>query len=135
MECALKSCRHKWDSHREKETDINLALSLYADAARDIFDVAFLVTADTDQAATLKFLKQSCPQKRVIVVVPPGRTPSKHLRDLSSATINLTVDHLDQCALPALVEKAGARTVIRPFEYAPPTGWVQPDDRPKKPRG
>jgi hypothetical protein len=135
MECALKTCGYKWDAPREKETDINLALSLYADAVTDVFDVGFLVTADTDQAATLNFMSREFPNKRIIVAVPPGRTPSKHLRDLSSATMNLTIDHLDECALPSLVESPGRRSVVRPFEYDPPAGWVHPDDRPKKSKG
>jgi hypothetical protein len=84
--------------------------------------------------ATLKFLRDDYPAKKIIVVVPPGREPSKHLRDLSRSTIKLTVDHLDECTLPLLVSKVGMRSVVRPHEYAPPANWVHPDDRLKKPK-
>lgn len=123
-------CARSWDAPREKETDINVALSVYDDAYQNVFDVAFLVTADTDQAATLRALRARFPGKRLVTVAPPGRQPSKHLRDLSHLTIRLTPDHLDQCAFPHLVTKEGARSVLRPMEYAPPAGWVHPDDRP-----
>lgn len=134
MKCRLNSCGHQWDVHREKETDINLALSLYQDAVLDVYDIAFLVTADTDQVSTLKFMRKYYPTKKVFVIVPPMRDPSKHLRDLSAGTIKMTIDHLDQCVLPALVVQSGSRSVVRPHEYAPPEGWVHPDDRPKKSR-
>ncbi len=131
MECE-RGCGRRWDAPREKETDINIALSMFDDAVRNIYDVAFLVTADTDQAATLRTIRRRFPEKKLISVVPPARPPSKHLRDLSNATINLTTGHLDQCVFPAFVIKEGARTIPRPPEYAPPDGWVHPDDRPKK---
>lgn len=130
MMCARNGCGHRWDATREKETDINIALSLYDDAYQNHFDVAFLITADTDQAATLRAMHNRFPNKKLISVVPPGRRPSKHLRDLTQATVKLTADHIDLCVLPALVMKDGCRTVSRPHEYAPPANWVHPDQRP-----
>ncbi len=132
LKCRLESCGHQWDVHREKETDINLALSLYQDAVSDVYDVAFLVTADTDQVSTLKFMRRFYPHKKVFVIVPPSREPSKHLRDLADGTIKMNMDHLDLSVLPAVVGQQGFRSIIRPYEYTPPTGWVHPDDRPKK---
>lgn len=124
-------CARRWDAPREKETDINVALAVFDDAYQNAFDVAFLVTADTDQAATLRKMRLRFPEKKMITVAPPGREPSKHLRDLSQATIRLTSDHLDQCVFPPIVMRDGMRSVQRPHEYAPPEGWVHPNDRPR----
>lgn len=132
MHCRADRCGHRWDAPREKETDINLALAAYSDAVDDIYDVCFVVTADTDQAATLKAIRKRWPGKKLITVVPPGRVPSKHLRDLSDSTIRLNKNHLDCCVLPSLVMREGSRTIARPPEYAPPKSWVHPDDRPKR---
>lgn len=131
MECKDPNCGHKWDQPREKATDINLALALISDAIDDVFDVAFLVTADTDQAATVSTFKQRFPEKKIINVIPPGREASKHLADLTHGKIKLTPDHFDNCVLPELVTKDGHNSVRRPREYDPPDGWVHPDDRPK----
>lgn len=117
MHC--KRCGHQWDQPREKETDINLALSVFDDASRDVFDIAFVVTADTDQAATFRFLRQRFPSKQIVVVSPPQRNPSKHLISLSDKKIRLTEQHLNQCLFPKLVEGAGD-PVLRPVEYNPP---------------
>ncbi len=128
---SCNSCDHSWNQPREKETDINLALALFEDACDDLYDVAFLVTADTDQASTVKAFRKRFPDKRIINVVPPGREPSKHLAALCHAKIKLTARHLDECVLREAVVKDGEKTIYRPREYDPPANYVHPDDRPK----
>ena len=130
MNCKAAACGNTWDQPREKETDINLALAIFEDAVDDVYDVAFVVTADTDQAATFKAVRQRFQNKKIIHVVPPGRQPAKHLLALSHTHIKLVERHLDECALPDLVMMAGQRSIARPFEYDPPLGWVHPDHRP-----
>ncbi len=124
------ACGHMWDQPKEKETDINVALSMFDDAAQGLIDVAFLLTADTDQAATLKFMKRRFPEVTRIVVTPPGRRKSKHLRDLSHSNIGLNEDDIDASILPALIQPDSGRLITRPDEYAPPPEWVHPDERP-----
>jgi len=129
MEC--NGCGRMWDQPREKETDINVALSLFASSVSGKVDVVFLLTADTDQAATLKFLRDYCPNVKRVVVTPPGRRKSQHLRDLSDANLQIHEDDIDACILPALIQPAEGRLIARPDNYRPPDGWVHPDDRPK----
>lgn len=124
-----RQCGNRWDIPREKATDINLALSAYRDAVDNCYDAAFIVTADTDQAATFAFIKERFPNKKLFVVTPPGRALSKHLLALADGKIQITERMLDDCALPLQVGQ-GASTVTRPHEYDPPLGWVHPDDRP-----
>lgn len=57
------SCGHKWQISVEKQGDVNLALSIAADAEDDLFDVCYLVTADGDHAATARYLKERFPKK------------------------------------------------------------------------
>ncbi len=125
-----RSCGHQWDQPREKETDINVALSMFDDAAQGLIDVVFLISADTDQAATLKFLKRRFPEIKRVVVTPLGRPKSKHLRDLADANITLNADDIDACVLPAFVRPEKGRLIVRPAHYHPPDGWVHPDERP-----
>lgn len=127
-----RGCGNRWDQPREKETDINVALSLFSDAARGAIDVAFLVTADTDQAATLRFMRRLHPDIELVVVTPPGREKSKHLRDLSSKNIALTEAHVDLAVFPAMIRPEHGRLVTWPKEYAPPIGWIHPNDRPAR---
>lgn len=128
---SCKKCAHRWDQPREKETDINVALSAFHHALSGVIDVMFLVTADTDQAATLRFLRDTCPNIKRVVVTPPGREKSKHLRDLADANLQLSIPALDAAVFPAMFHSKTGKLVHRPHEYAPPPGWVHPDDRPK----
>jgi uncharacterized LabA/DUF88 family protein len=128
MHC--KVCTARWDAPREKETDINVALSIFRDAAAGLVDVVYLVSADTDQAATLRFLRAGFPAIRRVVVTPPGREKSKHLRDLADENRHLTVNDIDMCVMPAMVTPPNGRLITRPPDYEPPAGWVHPDNRP-----
>jgi hypothetical protein len=73
------NCSHAWVVASEKQTDVNLALHLFHDASQDIYDHAYLVTADSDQAASAKMLKTAYSTKRLTSVVPPTKEPSKNI--------------------------------------------------------
>jgi hypothetical protein len=126
-----KSCGRIWDQTREKETDINIALSLFEAFSTDRVDIAFLVTADTDQAATLKFVKRCFPKKKVVVLTPPGRRESTHLKHNACRSIKLSETDIDLSVMPIMIQPPKGRLITRLLPYAPPKGWVHPDDRKK----
>lgn len=126
-----RSCGHMWDQPREKETDINVALSLYEAARSKAIDVAFLITADTDQAATLKFVKRYCDGVQVITLTPPRRSSATHLKDNATRTFKLSETDLDLSVLPPMIQPSNGRLIVRPREYTPPKGWMHPDERRK----
>jgi uncharacterized LabA/DUF88 family protein len=41
-------CGHTYTTHHEKMTDVNISVELMKDAFQDRFDVAFLISADSD---------------------------------------------------------------------------------------
>jgi hypothetical protein len=57
---------------REKESDVNLAVSVVIDAARDRFDRAILVTGDGDQRPTVRAVALSF-EKRADVWITPNQ--------------------------------------------------------------
>ena len=128
MDC--RSCGHQWKKPTEKETDINVALHLLDDAHNNVFEHAYLVTNDSDQAATAKLFALRFPEKRLTVVCPPGRTHSKHLLGITNGTpITLTTAHLEKAVMDGMIQ-AKSGLIVRPNEYAPPVNWVHPKDRP-----
>jgi hypothetical protein len=115
--------------------DVNIALLLYDDAHQDVFDVAYLLTADSDQGATARMLKKRFPKKRLVSVVPPGMEASKSIMTYADQRYKLNEEVIEQCLLPGVEHepaRKGAIAFQRPPEYAPPTGWVPPDQRPRK---
>ena len=129
MDC--RACRAMWKKPTEKETDINLALALIDDAHMDLFDHAYLVSNDSDQAATAKLFSKRFPHKKLTSVSPPGRRHSQHILGTGAASALITANHLERSVMdPMIQDKKGL--IVRPPEYAPPAGWVHPKDRPKK---
>ena len=113
-----RNCGDRWEKPTEKAGDINLAIHLMHDAFEDVFDHAYLLTADSDQAATAAMFARRFPEKRLTTVAPPGRDPSVHiLRHASGGKIKLNAGHLERAVMGAVVGKAR-----RPDEYAPPEG-------------
>ena len=130
MSCS--SCQRQWSQPREKETDINVALALFEAISSDRIDTAFLVTADTDQAATLKFLRKCYPSKEVVVFTPPGRSTSSHLKNLATKSQKISETDVDLSVFPAMISPSNGRLITRPEAYRPPDWWVHPDERKKK---
>lgn len=126
---------HVWDSERnkqsEKQSDINVALSLICDAEDDKIDVAILVSADSDQAATTRIFKERHPNKRIILAAPPGKPiPAKAANHCDDQFV-ISKMQIDEAAFPAVVQ-GKTSAINRPIDYEPPDWWMHPDDRPKK---
>lgn len=119
------SCGHTWHLSIEKQGDVNLALSIAADAEDNLFDVCYLVTADGDHAATARYLKERFPKKKLVLVSPPGRFPNKHILLYADAHIEIEREHLEASLLPQAVRHkkkllAPPEIIERPQAYDPP---------------
>lgn len=130
MSC--KNCSHVWRKPTEKETDINLAVSLINDAWLDIYDHAYLITADSDQAATARLFQKQFPNKKRTTVAPPGRNFSVHILNFAHGKITLTEEILERCLFESVVINPAGNGGHRPKEYEPPIGWIAPHLRPSK---
>jgi len=117
----------------EKQTDINLALSVILDGIDNVFDKAYLLSADSDQAATARVFNERYPHKTLVSVAPPNQTPSRkvvqyapHPKVLTTLDIERSVFHG-----PYVIGKTG-HPIRRPVNYDPPDWWMHPDDRSRK---
>jgi hypothetical protein len=120
-----------WNADHEKESDVNIALHMFDDACQEVFDAAYLVTADSDQGATARMLKARFPAKQLVSVVPPGMEPSKAILTHTKLVRRITVENLEDCLFPSFELDRGAVMYRRPAEYDPPAGWLPPSDRRK----
>jgi uncharacterized LabA/DUF88 family protein len=110
----------------EKQTDINLALHLIRDAHDGIFDCAYILSSDSDQAATAKMLKDWFPQKFLVGVSPPSNKVPDKIKTYADAHFELTLADIEKCVFDEpLIGKSG-KTIPRPAAYDPPKGWVRP---------
>lgn len=112
---------HDYFHPTEKEGDVNLAISLIADAYENRFDVAYLVTADSDQIATLKLFRSRFPAKRIVSVAPPARVHSRATIRHASGTKVITRADLEASLLPGpVLIRDGVLVARRPEAGAPP---------------
>jgi uncharacterized LabA/DUF88 family protein len=115
--CTCRACLASWITYEEKESDVSLAVSLVEDAALGRYDVALLVSADSDLCPAVRAAKRLQPSKKIVVVFPPRR----HSDDLrASADGLLRVDRrtLDQAQLPTKVVTADGIVLERPGYWA-----------------
>jgi uncharacterized LabA/DUF88 family protein len=77
-------CGQSIPSFEEKMTDVHIAVDVLADGLLDRYDVAILVTADSDLVPPIRKLARCAKDKRVVVYFPPNRT-SKDLKRFSQA--------------------------------------------------
>lgn len=113
----------------EKQSDINLALSVMMDAEDDIFDWAYLLSADSDQAATGRVFKERHPTKCLVSVAPPDKSPPHKLIPFCAAHFALKWEQIEAAVMPGQVQGRSG-LIVRPSKYDPPEWWVHPDQRP-----
>lgn len=114
---------HNYFHPTEKEGDVNVAINLISDAHLDVFDVAYLVTADSDQVATARMFNERFPGKSIISVAPPGRPHSREIIAYVDDTRTIYRDAIEQSLFAgATIIKDGERVAKRPDPYKPPAG-------------
>ncbi len=114
------NCRKKWIAHEEKETDVNAAIWLLNEARKDSFELAFIMSGDSDLAPAVRMLSKEFPHKEVKVIAMPGRMHSKELAKAGKKLAKIKEVHLERSLLPEEIRDAADRIIIRrPAEYTP----------------
>jgi uncharacterized LabA/DUF88 family protein len=73
-------CKGKYQSFEEKQTDVNIALSLFRLAVTDQYDRAVIVSGDTDLIPAIKAVRTTFPHKQIGVVLPIARSSEDMLK-------------------------------------------------------
>ena len=117
--------------YNEKQSDINVALALILDAVDNLYDAAFLISADSDQAATARVFSERFPDKKLIGVAPPNKQVPQKAVQYFSSHFALKKEQIENTIMPSMVQGASG-FIRRPAEYAPPDGWLPPHQWRKK---
>ncbi len=111
-----KKCGAQWTTHEEKMTDVNIAAQLLTDAYENRFDVAFVISGDSDLTTPIRLLRERFPEKRVIVIFPPDRR-SAQLKKTANGTLVIGQDKLRKCLLPEQITTSSGYVLSRPDEW------------------
>jgi len=110
------SCGGGWWDSKEKMTDVNIASHLLIDAYKDDFDIAFLVSGDSDLVPPVKLLRESFPDKKIIIVFPPERK-SNELKQNASASFTLGRKKLESAQFPHILTDKYGNTLNIPGSW------------------
>lgn len=108
-------CGATWMSYEEKESDVNLCVHLMEAAVKDEFDVALVVSGDSDMVPAIRAVRRMNPALRLVAVFPPRRF-SEELRRAVHASLHVGADKIRQAQLPSAFTHRGK-------QYRRPDYW------------
>ena len=112
-----RRCGSVWTSYEEKETDVNIAVSLVADAAAAASDLALIISADSDLCPAIRTARSVNPGRRLIAAFPPRRS-SFEIRSLIPGAFTIAAADLRNSLLPETVsDPAIGRSYKRPGKW------------------
>ena len=100
----------KYSTFEEKGTDVNLALHMLNDSWLDLYDLAILISNDSDFAGALELVKKQ--NNKDVGLLTPGRTNATYkLWNLAKFHHRITLNQLEQCQLPTHIPNS---SIIKP---------------------
>ena len=111
-----RECGAEWITYEEKMTDVNIAVELLSDAQDDAFDIAIIISGDSDLTPPVRATLERYPERRVIVASPPSRHSSQ-LADAATAAFSIGRKKLKDSQLPDEVVKPGGFVLRRPTQW------------------
>ena len=100
----------------EKMTDVNIAVEMFSDAINDEFDIALLLSADSDLVPAVRAIKNTFTQKRIVVAFPPKRS-SVELENIAHACLRIGRANFARSLFPDKVKKADGFILQRPSTW------------------
>lgn len=114
IEC--RRCGFKWASNNEKMTDVNIATQMLIDVFQDCFDMAMLISCDSDLVPPMKHIHSLFAQKRVFVVFPPKRSNSSVALNARGSMV-IGRKKLIESQFPESVTKSDGFIIAKPKEW------------------
>jgi uncharacterized LabA/DUF88 family protein len=115
-DCSCRVCGARWTTHEEKMTYVRIATELLTDAFQNAFDVALLISADSDLTPPALALREFFPEKRIVAVFPPRRS-SVQLKRAAHASFTIGRGKLKQSQFPDAVRLTSGHVLNRPDRW------------------
>ena len=116
-----KQCGATWTAYEEKETDVNIAVSLVADAASGAADIALIISADSDLCPAIRTARKIAAnlgdRLGMIAAFPPRRNSSE-MRTLIPGAFTLAHADIRNSLLPNAVAD-----VVSGHQHHRPAKW------------
>lgn len=116
LEC--RKCGHAYIKHEEKETDVNIAVSLVSDAARNAMDAALIISADSDMAPAVRAARALQPGLFIAAAFPPKRN-SGELKRLMPNSFHIGPGRISAAQMASEVTSEVGTSFRRPHKWNP----------------
>lgn len=114
MHC--NTCGNEYYDSKEKMTDVNIATHMIIDAYKSEYDVAILISGDSDLVPPVREIRNNFPDKEIIIAFPPKRE-SNELRKTANSSFVIGKNKLLNCQFPSeIVNKYGIK-LSKPIEW------------------
>ena len=110
------NCRHKGELPTEKMTDVCLASEMLLDASQNKYKIAYLISGDKDLVPVIKLIKDTFPDRTIILIPPPQRYCSD-LANVADITLNMWEYYLRKSQFPSTITRPGLSTLTRPASW------------------
>jgi uncharacterized LabA/DUF88 family protein len=102
---------------KEKSSDVNLASHLITDAWLNLYDVAVVISNDSDLATAIQLVKEH--QKKIVGIINPQRAckMASELGRLADFKSDIRLTHLTASQLPSPITAANGKQIIKPKEW------------------
>lgn len=100
----------------EKMTDVNIATQMLVDAYENAYDVAILISGDSDLSGPINEVKRLFPAKRMIIAFPPKRN-SFMLKQLAHGYFTIGRVKFEQSQFPEIVLRSDGFVLRRPASW------------------
>lgn len=107
-----KLCGNRFQKICEKTTDVNIATQLICDAYENRFDMAMIVSGDTDLIPPIKFIN-NIHNKRAFVAFPPNRV-NDEVRKFANGDWVIGRKNLADCQFPKILTNTAGLAISRP---------------------
>jgi len=102
----------------EKGSDVNLAVNLVNDAYKNRYDVAIVVSNDSDLCEAVRIVKTDC--DKVVGHLSPTEQPGQLMKSYSTFTSSISNRLLARSQFPDHFKEDGGRVIRKPEEWDQP---------------
>ena len=94
MKCRI--CHKQYRIPEEKQTDVNIAVKLFQTATMDTWDIALIISGDSDLIPAIEAVKKTFPAKQIGIAIPIGRS-AEELKQVTDFHRKVKQKHLQTC--------------------------------------
>jgi len=113
---SCKSCGSAWANYNEKMTDVNIATQMLVDAYDDKYDMAMLISGDSDLVPPMIEIHKHFNNKRVFVAFPPARQ-NNTVKIHAKGILTIGRKTLADSQLPETIAKPNGYILKKPREW------------------